>query len=88
MKIKQPGEPPDDGFYALPRGMVLEVLARNYVSITREREFEERYRLELEDKLFVFSLPPVVPIRMVLRLAAAFNIRPDEFYLPDNSRLH
>ena len=87
MKIRQPGEPSDDGYYKQDREIVLRVLKDHEVTVTRIHRRLDSYLLEKDDEFICQILPSMVPAKMVFRLARTFSIPPDKFY-GNNNRLN
>ena len=88
MKIKGEGVPNDNGFYSLPRSIVLEVLTRHYVKVSLSEDLAELYLLERDEYFNYFSLPGIIPSAMVFRLAKAFKIPAEEFYQANRDLSH
>ena len=88
MKLRDEGEPQDDGFYALRRSVVLEVLARHFVTISREREAEDLYLLERDDFFIYINFPLLIQSPMIFRLAHTFSIPIEEFYQASRDSTH
>ncbi len=80
MKLKQPGEPDDDGHYQLSRDLVLKVLKDNEVVVTKIHSRLDSFLLEQGDEFICLILPSKIPAQMVFRLANTFSILPDKFY--------
>ncbi len=86
--MKIGGQPKSDkGLYTLTRGAVLEVLTRNYVVVEKYNDADNYYKLTKDDISISFVLPPIIPAKIVFRLANYFLIQSEEFYT-SNPDLH
>lgn len=82
MRLRQKGEPKDDGRYALPRDTLISLLKENGVSVIKDEDEDEDegYLFKKDFKVNYQSLLPIVPSRVVFLLANYFNILPDNLY--------
>jgi len=87
MKLQGDGVPANDGRYDLRRSTVLEVLTRHQVRVALYNKNKDLYLLDKEDIVFVFSLPELLTLKHVVRLADKFEIDAEAFYR-DLSQLH
>lgn len=78
MRLRQPGEPKDDGRYKMERSVLFGKLRRKGIKI--HPLGNDLYRLRKDFIIHIMRLKEVVPAGIVFRIAIKFSIQADKLY--------